>query len=182
MESLSIKLDDQFMPIVFGLKDRLRIQDEDDFITWVDSFKIGFIVNEYATQFLRTKLDFHPKWITKRSYNEDRAALAGLFCTHLYSLVRMTSCTSLDLIERAIIVLSELPDEASCDLLLRDMSRNVPIEMLLKNHNYQPNAIQGLDLFQEDCELFAQGVGNNLDVNFIKDFVDLVKLAGQSGR
>ena len=176
LETMDKKLDDQFMPMLINAKDELGIDSGEEFNIWMCSLKAGYIINQYVTYWLRTKLDYHPKWTTEGNYNDERGKLIGLFTSQLYSVKDLYSTSSLIIVQRANIMLEGDSNGPLCDSLVKDMFKVVPIRLLFDDPRYQSIAVNGLDCMVNDCEALSLRSSLNHDINFIKEIIGLVKL------
>ena len=180
MAAMDKKLDSQFMPMLINAKEDLGIDSGEELNIWLVSLKVGYIINQYVTHWLRTQLDYHPKWTTEGNYNDERIKLVSLFTGQLHAIKTLSSPSSLIIMQRANIVLEGDPNGPSCDSLVRDMFKVVPIKVLFNEPQYRSIAVKGLDCLINDCEALSIRSSHQHDMGFIKEIIALVKLGAES--
>ena len=79
----------------------------------------------------------------------------------------------LEVTKRAFVVTSCQPDAPSCDELLRDMFKNCPVEMLIRDSRFEKEALRAIKLFRNDCENAAVKSELPHDIEFTNQLVAL---------
>ena len=144
LESRDKKLDERFMPMLMQARKELGIQDGKDFTLWLTSWKIGVTLNEYVTHWVRTTINFHPRWTTEGNFNDEGPILVEFFLAQVFSINQSNYPDSvlLEVAKRAFVVTSSQPEAPSCDELLRDMFKNCPVEMLLLDSRFKAETLR----------------------------------------
>ena len=68
----------------YRARNQLNIENGQEF-NWLGSWKIGFTIND-LTHWLRTKLDYHPKWTTEGNFNDESPVLIAYLMIQLAAL------------------------------------------------------------------------------------------------
>ena len=179
LEAMEKKLDDQFTPLLLQARNQLNIENGQEFNLWLGSLKIGFTINQFVTHWLRTKLDYHPKWTTEGNFNDESPVLIAYLMVQLAALKETPTEEKLGfaIAQRALIVTGAQADAPSVDSLVRDMFKTCPITMLLEDHRYKDEAFRGLKMLENGCESYALQSGLNHDVETLKGLLACLTVA-----
>ena len=179
LEAMDKKLDDQFTPMLLQVRDKLNIDDGKQFNLWLSSWKIGFTINQFVTHWLRTKLDYHPKWTTEGNFNDESPVLIAYLMIQLAALEGTPSEEKLGfaIAQRALVVTGAQEGAPPIDSLVRDMFKTCPLTMLLDDHRYKEEALRGLKMLENGCESYALQSGMNHDVQTLKGLIACLTIA-----
>ena len=143
LEKLDKEMGDKYFEITAKHATELNLHGGEQVAAAAAGMTLGTIISQFATHYVRSKLDYHPKWATEGNFRDEAHALVLFSAVNFRVLFR----SSLDNSEKAKFVhLMTSANEESPELddLMKNMFRCVDLERLLKSYPKETSEALGI--------------------------------------